>query len=228
MSIITAAQVRKIARGPVNESNLQSALIALDQFGPGVGLDKPWRAAQYLAQLMHESGEFKFDRELWGPTPAQRRYDVRADLGNTTAADGDGYLYRGRGPIQITGKANYRYFTCWAREQFPKVDVPDFVKSPDAVLTDPWEGLGPIWYWARNNINRFADRGDVEMVTRTINGGLNGIADRLDLYTRTALVMLGYGPTAVKRFQIDAGLKVADGIAGPATRAALHKALKAA
>lgn len=202
--------------------NMRSMVAGLEARGEEAGLDRPHRLAQYLAQLCHEGAGFHYDREVWGPTPAQERYDTRTDLGNTAARDGDGYRYRGRGPIQITGKSNYRQFTAWARSFDPA--APDFVADPDAVNTDPWEGLGPIWYWVSRDLNRFADQGDVEMVTRRINGGLNGYADRLRYYDRACLVLLGYEPDAVRRFQDDAGLAV-DGISGPKTRAAMHAAL---
>jgi len=189
----------------------------------GIGnIDPPHRTAHYIAQIAHESGRFKYDREIWGPSDAQRRYDTRTDLGNTAAADGDGYLFRGRGPIQITGRSNYSQFRAWARGIDP--DAPDFVASPDAVLTSPWEGLVPIWYWDTRGLNAYADRNDIETITKRINGGLNGYTDRLELYTRTALVTLGYGPDEVRRFQADVGLKV-DGDAGPMTRGSLHREL---
>ncbi|WP_245440603.1 hypothetical protein [Neorhizobium sp. T25_13] len=92
MSVISAAQIRAAAKSRVNESNVNSVLVALDKFGLGLGLNRPHRVAHYLAQLMHESGAFRFDQEIWGPTAAQARYDTRTDLGNTPAADGDGYL----------------------------------------------------------------------------------------------------------------------------------------
>ncbi len=76
------------------------------------GIDAPARAAAFLAQLAHESGQFRFMEEIWGPTPAQRRYEpvstLAATLGNKDA--GDGKRFKGRGPIQITGRANYRRF----------------------------------------------------------------------------------------------------------------------
>ncbi|WP_244561520.1 hypothetical protein [Ensifer aridi] len=78
-------------------------------------MDRPHRLAQYLAPLMHESGDFRYDRELWDPTPAQQRYDTRTDLGNTPQKDGDGYLYCGRTGMQLTGKDNYRQFRDWCR-----------------------------------------------------------------------------------------------------------------
>jgi len=203
---------------------MNSVLVALDKFGAGLGMDKLPRLVQYFAQIMHESGDFRYDREVWGPTAVQKRYDTRADLGNTPAADGDGKIYMGRTAMQITGKANYRAFTEWCRNH--AMNSPDFVRNPDAVNTDPWEGLGPLWFWDTNHLNNFADRGDIEMITRRINGGINGMADRVDHYVRLALVVLGYAPDGVRQFQANAGIAV-DGEAGPKTRAALHKALLA-
>lgn len=225
--MITAVQIRKMASGPVNEANMNSFLDGLNTYGPTIGLDKAWRIAQYIPQMMHESGDFRFDHEIWGPTPAQKRYETRTDLGNTAAVDGDGYLYRGRTGVQITGKSNYRQFRDWCRETFPKLDVPDFVKYPDLVNTDPWEGIAPLWYWSTRKLNKYADQGNNEMISRVINGGYNGLQDRLTRYTRVGLVLLGRAPTAIKSFQQSVGMKEVDGIDGPKTRAALHKALKA-
>jgi len=219
--IILSKTLTQITGQPAT-ANGASMLIGLDLRGPAAGLDRPHRLAHYLAQLLHESGGFKYDRELWGPTPAQKRYDTRTDLGNTPAADGDGFLFRGRGPIQITGHDNYAAFTRWVR-QF-RVTAPDFVADPDAILTDPWEGLGPIWYWETRKLNTYADANDIEMITRRINGGLNGYQDRQQWYVRAALGLLGRDPTDIAAFQRGAGL-TPDGIAGPRTRAALHGAL---
>ncbi|WP_339109278.1 glycoside hydrolase family 19 protein [Thioclava sp. GXIMD4216] len=178
----------------------------------------PHRLAQFVAQIAHESARFRYAAEAWGPTRAQRRYEGRRDLGNLQA--GDGYRFRGRGPIQITGRANYARFTAWA-------EGPDFEAVPDAVMGDPWLGLSAVWFWqagAGRSLNAYADKGDIEMITRRINGGLNGYADRLALYTRAGLVLLGQGPNDVRAFQRLAGLTV-DGLAGPATRGALHSHL---
>ncbi len=226
---LTYDLIKRIARSTPDKSNTNSFLIAYREYGKQFGLDQPHRLAQLLPQLMHESAEFRYDREIWGPTPAQQRYDTRTDLGNTPERDGDGELYKGRSPIQVTGKANYAEFTAWCRKNI-SANAPDFVRQPDLINTDPWEGLAVFWYWSTRNLNRYADQGDIEMVTRRINGGLNGYADRLVLYTRTALVLLGYGPTDVRRFQEVAKRDgtytgTVDGLDGPRTRAALHKTL---
>lgn len=235
--IPTADQLKKIAGHGTSDANVASVIAGLAKFGEGAGLDKPHRLAHYLAQLAHESGGFKYDREIWGPTKAQKGYDTRTDLGNTAAVDGDGELYKGRGPIQITGKANYTAFRDWCRKL--RFGPPDFVANPDAVNTDPWEGLGPIWYWSTRKLNDLADENNVEQITKRINGGTNGLADRIDNYVRSALVLLKYEPNDVKGFQRFAQTEgylpadepgkdtQVDGDAGPKTRSAMHKALAA-
>ena len=207
-----------------NEENMQSFTRSMKKFGPGFGLLQPQRFVQIAAQVMLESGEFRYDREIWDGKGAQARYDTRTDLGNTPERDGDGYLYRGRGPIMITGKSNYSQFTLWVRARYP--DAPDFVANPDLVNTDPYEGLVAIWFWTTRNLNRHADKGDTKRITRRINGGYNHLAERIEYVTRLSLVTLGFDTKDVRGFQNSAGLGV-DGIAGPNTKAGLHKALSA-
>lgn len=228
---------RIMRRKPTQRSaaNAGSFLIALNDYGAKVGLLEPHRLAIFLSNVMHECAEFHYDQEIWGPTPAQKRYEDRADLGHSKAVDGEAFLFRGRTGIQVTGRTNYRKFTAWARATTGL--TVDFEKEPDLLLTDPWEGLGPVWYWDVGNpegksLNRYADKGDHEMVRRRINGGLNGYDDVLTLYDRIALVFLGYGPTDIAGFQTAAKANGVykgnlDGDAGPQTRAALHEYLAA-
>jgi putative chitinase len=213
-----------------NSPNVVSVAVALDHFGHDLGVHMPHRFAQYAAQLAHESGGFKYDAEVWGPTPAQAKYDTRTDLGNTPEKDGDGYLYRGRTGIQITGKSNYKQFYDWCKKK--GFNPPDFVKNPDLVNTDPWEGLAPLWYWDTRNLNKFADEGNNEMISRRINGGVNGLADRYARYRKVALAILGYSDTiqGLKEFQAISKANgtytgAIDGLDGPKTRSALHMAL---
>lgn len=176
--------------------------------------------AQFLAQVMHESGGLRYVREIWGPTKAQNGYEGRADLGNTKP--GDGKRYMGRDVLQITGRANYRALTKWVRDTFgAKVD---FEAKPELLESPEWLGIGAIWYFlvARKDLIKYCREGNIEMVTRRVNGGLNGYQDRIRWYDDCALKLLGFG--TVRDFQKSAGL-VVDGISGPKTRAALHMAL---
>ena len=222
--------LRKIAGKGADQSNMRSVLVALQKFGEKTGLDKPHRLAHYLAQLGHESAWFKYDREIWGPTPAQRRYEGRRDLGNVRK--GDGSKFRGRGPIQVTGRSNYRRFTTWCRRVISS-DAPNFEEKPKLLNTDPWEGLSPIWYWAEGNptgksLNKYADANNIEMVTRRINGGLNGYSDRIQRYVRAGLVLLGYTMEkgVVAKFQKDVGIAT-DDIPGKQTLSKIHERLVA-
>lgn len=149
---------------------------------------------------------------------------------------GEAFAFGGRAGIQLTGRANYRAFRDWCRRRVD-ADAPDFEKDPDAVTTDPWEGLAPVWYWDAGNptsrsLNAFADDNNAEAITRQINGGLNGFEDRLALYTRAALVLLDYrlARGAVLAYQRAAGFtgQDLDDIPGPRTRTAMHGDLEAA
>lgn len=232
--MITVDQIKKACIGKPNIANLSQAFEGYEKFGKTFGLGLPHRDVQYFAQLMHESGDFRFDKEIWGPTAAQRKYEGRKDLGNTMK--GDGAKFKGRGPIQITGRYNYKKFTAWCRWNIVGHTIPDFEDSPEKINEYPWEGLVAIWYWDSGNpdgksLNRYADEGNNEGITKKINGGLNGYQDRLLRYRRLALVVLGYGPDDVKEFQTDAAKKGhyekkdIDGDDGPKTRSALHRAL---
>ncbi|UIY28678.1 glycoside hydrolase family 19 protein [Neorhizobium galegae] len=176
---------------------------------------------------MHESGGLIHDREVWGPTAAQQRYEGRKDLGNTRK--GDGSKFRGYGPIQITGRGNTTGLYQWCQKR--GLNPPDFVDKPELMATSPWAGWSVVWYWEvgnpdRKSLNRYADTNDIEMVTRKVNGGLNGYEDRLSYYDRSALVLLDLAPNDIKGFQSSAKLKV-DGVSGPQTRAEMHKRLVA-
>lgn len=185
-------------------------------------LRPPHVLGSFLAQVLHESARLQYVREIWGPTPAQRRYEGRRDLGNVLA--GDGKRFMGRDIIQITGRANYAALTAWLRSSRP--GSPDFEAHPELLEKPEFLGWGALWYWRTRVPARFVEEGDQEMITRRVNGGLNGYRDRLDLYTRSALVLLGHGPEDVREFQADADL-IVDGIAGPRTRATLHERLSA-
>jgi putative chitinase len=138
-------------------------------------IDTPARQAAFLAQIGHESGGLQWVKEIWGPTAAQRRYEGRLDLGNVQP--GDGKRFMGRGFIQTTGRANYVRVRDRLRKRFD--NVPDFEAEPERLSELPWCALSACDYWSMHDLNAVADTGDFEELTRKINGGVNGLADRL-------------------------------------------------
>lgn len=219
----TKEQLTAIAIGPTNADNVTSIIMALDRFGAQFGLDLPHRLAHFFAQLGEESGGFRWDKEL----ASGAEYEGRKDLGNVNP--GDGARFKGRTGGQITGRVNYRAFTAWVRANVA-ANAPDFEANPELLNTDPWEGLGPIWYWATRKLNALADEDNIEQITKKWNGGLNGFQARVEYLVRSSLVFLNFGPTDVRGFQLsaqDSGLYIGtiDSDPGPKTRAALHKAL---
>lgn len=130
-------------------------------------LDDALRLAHFMAQVAHESGGFRYMEELGGDGYFAR-YDGRKDLGNVIP--GDGALYHGRGPLQITGRLNYR--------KYGQALGMDFENNP-AIVAMPAIGiLVACKYWDDHGLNALADADDVETITRRINGGLNGFDDR--------------------------------------------------
>ena len=137
------------------------------------------RVAAFIAQIGHESGQLKYVKEIWGPTKAQTRYEGRADLGNTQP--GDGSKFRGRGLIQITGRANYK--ACGEALGLDLINQPELLEKPQHAC------MSAAWFWASRGLNTLADAGEITKISKRINGGLNGLADRQALYD-TALRVL--------------------------------------
>jgi len=143
----------------------------------GRQIDSKLRQAHFIAQLAHESGGFVFAEEI----ASGAAYEGRADLGNTRP--GDGRRFKGRGLIQLTGRANYT--------EYGKAIGRDLTAEPELVATDPALAVdAACWFWETRRINPLADADDVRAVTRRINGGLNGLADR-EAYLRRAKFFLG-------------------------------------
>lgn len=135
------------------------------------------RKVAFLAQVGHESGGLAFTSELWGPTPAQRGYEGRADLGNTQS--GDGVRFKGHGIIQVTGRANHAAARDNLRKLCPDLAVPDFEARPEDLCQPRWACLSAAEFWIRKRCNDLADARDFYGLTRRINGGLNGMPDRV-------------------------------------------------
>ncbi|XP_076042841.1 glycosyl hydrolase family 19 domain-containing protein HI_1415-like [Oratosquilla oratoria] len=171
-------------------------------------INTPLRQAHFLAQIGHESSSLKAteenlnyskkallsDFENYFPTDALAEEYARKPekianriyanrLGNGNEASGDGWKYRGRGLIQLTGKANY--------EQFNKNTKENVVANPDLVASDANLAVEVAgWYWNSRNINKAADADDVEKVTKLVNGGDKGLKKRKE-YLARAMIALG-------------------------------------
>lgn len=127
-------------------------------------MENSLRLAHFMAQVVHESGGFRYMEEI----ASGAAYEGRADLGNTQP--GDGRRFKGRGPIQITGRANYR--------KFGQIIGVDLITEP-TLAARPDIGMRlALAYWTDRRLNAKADADDVRGVTRAINGGFNGLADR--------------------------------------------------
>lgn len=130
----------------------------------------PQRIRMFLAQIGHESGQCRYVEEL----ASGKDYEFRQDLGNILP--GDGVKYKGRGLVQITGKTNYAL--CGAALGLPLLSEPELLELPQHAARSAG------WYWSWKNLNSLADLGLFKEITKKINGGYNGYADRYKLYQR--------------------------------------------
>ena len=161
-------------------------------------VNTPLRLAHFFAQIDHESGlkpisenlnysakglrlvfskYFKTDLEAkkYERKPREIANKVYANrMGNGDELSGDGWRYRGRGFIQLTGKDNYRAFSDYTNK-------PDYLTDPDMLLNEPDAMVCALWFWSKNKLNTYADKDDIYTITRRINGGLNGIEHRKEL-----------------------------------------------
>ncbi|MGE4161300.1 MAG: glycoside hydrolase family 19 protein [Vicinamibacterales bacterium] len=140
----------------------------------------PLRIAHFIAQIAHESASFRYTEEI----ASGSAYEGRADLGNI--AEGDGPRFKGRGLIQLTGRANYTAYS--------EATGVDYLRAPQKIASDPFAAADvACWFWATHALNTLADRDDVKAVTRRINGGYNGLDDRVE-YLGRAKAVLGARP----------------------------------
>lgn len=159
LALATGARIDRAAE------HLPHLLKAMAEFE----INTPARQAAFLAQIGHESGGLHWKVELWGPTAAQERYEGRRDLGNTEP--GDGYKFRGRGLIQITGRNNYM--------QAGRALGADLLRNPELLGQSPLAERSAAWFWHSRKLNEIADAGDFRRITKLINGGYNGYDDRV-------------------------------------------------
>lgn len=183
---------------------------ALEQLLPEYEINTPQRVAAFVAQCAHESGGFMVLKEnlnykaatlrkifpKYFPTDAMaaeyaakpNKQEAIANLvyanrmGNGGPETGDGYRYCGRGLIQLTGKSNYSWFAA-------SLDIP-VEEAAEYLQTFEGAAQSACWFWETNNLNRFADVGDIKGLTKAINGGYIGLEDRIKHYEH-ALHVLG-------------------------------------
>lgn len=209
IELFTLEQLAQVCRAapPVRLRNYTERL---NRAAGEFGIATPRQAAAFLAQLAHESGEFRWTAEIWGPTPQQKRYerdfrrpwpptdeDIRLRRGNALAyrlgnvEKGDGVRFKGRGLIQVTGRANT---AACSMALFP-LDPMLLLHRPE-LLEQPTQACrSAAWFWHSRNCNEWADKGAFLTLTRVINGGLNGLDSRVK-YWRRALAALRVDDTA--------------------------------
>ena len=164
---MTKEQLQKIAPH-ATAVNIGIFLPLLNRFMHEYDICGKMREAAFLATVVHESGSFRYLREI----ASGSAYEGRKDLGNTQP--GDGVKYKGRGLIQITGRANYT--------EVSKALGVDFITNPKLLEQPNHAVRASCWWWRKRGLNTVADRGDIRAVTRIVNGGYNGMADREKWY----------------------------------------------
>jgi putative chitinase len=170
-SLIDAAIMRAVASN-VTDDTIDAFLQPLRDSAHEFEINAPKRVAAFLAQIGHESGGFHYVREI----ASGAAYEGRADLGNTEP--GDGERFRGRGLIQITGRANYRECSRVLFNNDMLLKQPELLEQPNLAA---WSAA---WFWYSRGCNELADAGKFGDITRKINGGLNGYPDRVARYNR--------------------------------------------
>ena len=185
-------------------------LPALNEILPEYGIDTPQRVAAFIAQCAHESGGFRALKENLNYKAATLRKifpkyfpdDATANryasmpnkqeaiankvyanrMGNGPEESGDGFRYCGRGLIQLTGKENYTWFA--ASLEIPVEEASEYLQTFEGAVQSA------CWFWETNNLNQWADKGDILTLTKRINGGTIGLEDRIKHYNH-ALHVLG-------------------------------------
>ena len=202
----------------VSHADAEQYLQHLEEALPKYGIaESRLRLAHFFAQVLHESGCMRFDMEnlnysadglrkvfgkYFATTEEAEAYARKPEkianrvyagrMGNGDEASGDGWRYRGRGLIQLTGRANYKAFAEWIGDA-RVMDDPDLVCTEYAVHS-------AVFFWIRNDLNRLADTDDVVGLTKRVNGGVNGLAHRRELLNKAngllSMLSLGEGASA--------------------------------
>ena len=164
---MTGEQLKRIMPNALS-SNIDKYLPYLNEFMPEFGINSQLRCAHFLAQIAHESGELRYNTEIAS--------------GNTPAADGDGQKYKGSGLIQLTGTANYQRFGSYVRET--RKENVDFLSNPEKVAEPRYAVMVSCWFFQISGCLVFADKDNVNAVTKRVNGGTNGLESRKKYLSR--------------------------------------------
>ena len=173
---LTELQLKKIIPY-AHSKNIKIYTSEFNKVLPLFSIDTPLRICHFLAQVAHESGSLNYTKEI----ASGEAYDTgkkAINLGNTPEKDGDGQRYKGRGLIQLTGLGNYKAFQKWLN------GAPDIIKNPNLLEQPHLATLASCWFWDSRNLNELADKDDFKSITKRINGGYNGLSDRLIFLTR--------------------------------------------
>ena len=157
------------------ESTVMTYAPLLSKYMSEYNIDNKHRKSAFLATIIHESGSFNYTKEI----ASGQAYEGRKDLGNIHP--GDGVRFKGRGLIQLTGRYNY--------QQATKAFNVDFISNPELMEQPEWATAVSAWWWANRGLNAVADTRDFRHVTRMVNGGYNGMADRQKWYDRALKVL---------------------------------------
>lgn len=183
--IITLEQLQQITGA--TEIRLKPFIDTLNEGMATSKINTPYRIAAFIAQVSHESGAFRYTKEI----ASGEAYEGRNDLGNYQA--GDGVRFKGRGLIQITGRNNYI--------QISEDLGTDFINHPERLEEPSWAAISACWFWDWKELNKICDKPEDWSVvikgkvydkfmylTRRINGGLNGYPDRVKYFNRAAAI----------------------------------------
>lgn len=166
MTLISILKLAKVLS--VSDKTIVPFYGYLQKYMPQYGIDTPLRQAAFLAQIAHESGRFVYTEEI----ASGAAYEWRKDLGNTEP--GDGKRFKGRGLIQLTGRSNY--------EKFSAHSGIDFVSNPEWLSDPKYAVQSACWFWNSRGLNSLADKKEFNKITKIINGGYNGLQQRIAFY----------------------------------------------
>lgn len=161
---------------PNAKSRIDKFLPVINKWADTFGINTKIRMAHWLAQVAHESGELRYTKEL----ASGKAYEGRKDLGNIQK--GDGVRFKGRGLIQITGRANYTAYAKFCG--YDVVAKPELLEQPVGAVKSA------MWYWQTHGLNELADADKFVTITRRINGGTNGLESRRTYLARAKQVLM--------------------------------------